>query len=119
MTRTDDLITEKLHWNSVIAIPGVKYMCLDCSNFYLEKSMGRYEYMGIQQDLSPDKIMSDYNLYNKVKNGFMYKEIIKEMYGLPLSGIIAKKFIKKHLAKFGYYEVKHTQGIFCHTFQPI
>jgi hypothetical protein len=34
-TRTADLTTSKLHWNSVLSTQNAKYMCLDIKNFYL------------------------------------------------------------------------------------
>ncbi len=34
-TRTADLTTSKLIWNSVLSTEGAKYMCLDIKNFYL------------------------------------------------------------------------------------
>jgi hypothetical protein len=32
------------------------------------------------------------------------------MYGLPQAGILANKLLKKHLAKYGYFEQSHTPG---------
>ena len=34
-TRTADITTSKLHWNSILSTPDAKYMCLDIKNFYL------------------------------------------------------------------------------------
>ncbi len=34
-TRTADITTSKLHWNSVLSTQKAKYMCLDLKNFYL------------------------------------------------------------------------------------
>ena len=34
-TRTADITTSKLHWNSVFSTPDAKYMCLGIKNFYL------------------------------------------------------------------------------------
>ena len=34
-TRTANLTTSKLMWNSVLSTEGAKYMCLDIKNFYL------------------------------------------------------------------------------------
>jgi hypothetical protein len=33
-TRTANMTTAKLHWNSVLSTPSAKYMCLDIGNFY-------------------------------------------------------------------------------------
>ncbi len=34
-TKTADLTTSKMMWNSVLSTEGAKYMCLDIKNFYL------------------------------------------------------------------------------------
>ena len=44
-TRTADLTTTKILWNSVISTPHAKYLCLDIKNFYLGTPMDRFEYM--------------------------------------------------------------------------
>ncbi len=43
-TRTADLTTSKLLWNSVLSTEGAKYMCLDIKNFYLTAALDYYEY---------------------------------------------------------------------------
>jgi hypothetical protein len=43
-TRTADMTTAKLHWNSVLSNPNAKYMCLDIGNFYLSATLDHYEY---------------------------------------------------------------------------
>jgi hypothetical protein len=35
-TRTADMVTSKILWNSVLSTPGAKYCCADVKNFYLE-----------------------------------------------------------------------------------
>ena len=40
-TRTADLTTTKIAWNSVLSTEGAKYACLDVGNFYLETPMER------------------------------------------------------------------------------
>ena len=44
-TRTANLTTSKLLWNSVLSTEGTKYMCLDIKNFYLTAALDYYEYM--------------------------------------------------------------------------
>ena len=44
-TRTADLTTSKVTWNSVISTPGPRYIFADVKNFYLETPLDRYEYM--------------------------------------------------------------------------
>jgi hypothetical protein len=47
-TRTADLTTSKLMWNSVLSTAGAKYMCLDIKNFYLTAPLDRFEYIRCQ-----------------------------------------------------------------------
>ena len=43
-TRTADLSTSKLLWNSVLSTEDVKYMCLDIKNFYLTAALNYFVY---------------------------------------------------------------------------
>ena len=69
--------------------------------------------------LIPDEVMQYYNLHAKIKNGFIYMEIRKGMYGLPQAGILANKLLKARLAPHGYFEQPHTPGLFTHTSRPV
>jgi hypothetical protein len=42
-TRTGDITTSKLMWNSILSMEGVKYMCLDLKKNYLSAPLNRYE----------------------------------------------------------------------------
>jgi hypothetical protein len=42
-TRTADLTTSKLLWNSMLSTEGAQYMCLDIKNFYLTAALDYYE----------------------------------------------------------------------------
>lgn len=44
-------------------------------------------------------------------SGYVYKEGI---YGLLQAGILPNQLLKKHLAKYGYYKVPHTPGLWKH-----
>ena len=66
-TRTADLTTSKIMWNSVISTPEAKYVCADVKNFYLMTSLDRLEYMRIRIDLIPQKLIDLYDLGDKVK----------------------------------------------------
>jgi hypothetical protein len=52
-TRTADLTTSKLIWNSVLSMEGAKYMCLDIKDFYLTAALNRYDYMKMPLTLFP------------------------------------------------------------------
>ena len=118
-TRTADLTTSKVMWNSVISTPGSRYICADVKNFYLETPLDRYEYMRMPIKLIPQEFIDLYDLTTKVKNGYVYIEIQKGMYGLPQAGILANKLLKTRLADHDYYKVPHTPGLFTHKTRPI
>jgi len=47
--------------------------------------------------LFPDHIVKQYNLGEKAKNGFVYLELRKAIYGLPQAGSLANKLLKEWL----------------------
>merc|ERR1712197_206627 len=55
-TRTADLTTAKLIWNSVVSTRGAKYACFDISNMYLHTPLALedYKYMQILINILPD-----------------------------------------------------------------
>ena len=118
-TRTADLTTSKVMWNSVISTPGARYVTTDVKNFYLGTPLDRPEYMKMKIELFPQEFIDEYDLLPKVKNGYVYIKIIWEMYGLPQAGILANKLLKERLLTEGYYEVKYTPGLFKHKLRPV
>jgi len=118
-TRTADLVTSKILWNSVLSTEGAKYMTMDISNFYLSAPLDRYEYMRFPFEIFPQHVVEQYDLKRKQKNGFVYVEIRKAIYGLPQAGALANKLLKERLAPHGYYEVPHTPGLWKHVSRPI
>ena len=118
-TCTADLTTSKIMWNSVVSTPGAKYACADAKNFYLCTPLDRYEYMRMPIDLIPPEFIEAYGLADKVKNGYVYMEIQRRMYGLPQSGRLANILLKERLEEHGYYELPHTPGLFTHKTRPI
>ena len=63
-TRTADLCTSKLLWNSVLSTPDAKYMCLDIKNYYLTAALDYFEYMRMPLELFPSWIRKQYDLDN-------------------------------------------------------
>jgi hypothetical protein len=117
-TRTADMVTSKILWNSVVSTPGAKYCCADVKNFYLETPMDRYEYMRIPIRTIPDAFIEAYKLQPKVYKGYIYMEIRKGMYGLPQAGILANQLLRKRLKPHGYFEVTNTPGLWKHETRP-
>ena len=118
-TRTADLSTTKILWNSVISTIGARYLCLDIKNFYLGTPMDRFEYMKMPIDVFPQATIDQYDLHTHALNGFVYLEIRKAIYGLPQAGILANQLLRKRLRPHGYYEVAHTPGLWKHVTRPV
>ena len=118
-TRTADLTTSKILWNSVLSTDGAEFMGIDIKNFFPAAPLDRYEYMKMPLKVFPQHTIEQYNLINKAKNGFVYLEIRRAIYGLPCSGALANKLLRERLDPAGYYEVPHTPGLWRHKTRPI
>jgi hypothetical protein len=118
-TRTTNLTTAKLVWNSVLSTEGARFMRIDIKNFYLGTLLDRFEYMKIPISTLPKYTMEQYNMHKNAKNGYVYFEIRKAIYGLQQAGILSSKQLRKFLKPAGYYKVAHTPGLWRHTTQPI
>ena len=104
-TRTADLITLKIVWNSVLSTEGARFMGIDIKHFYLGTPLDQFEYMKMPLHLLPEHTIEQYNMQEQAKNGFVYFEICKAIYGLPQAGILANKQLQKFLKPTGYYKV--------------
>ena len=81
-TPTADILTVKMLLNSVISTKGAKFMSIDIKNFYLNTPVARYEYMRLKIAELPQNFIDEYKLQDKkTKDGYMYLEIQKGMYG--------------------------------------
>ena len=118
-TRTADLTTAKVLWNSVVSTPGAKFMGVDIKSFYLTAPLPEPEYMKMPLSVFPQHVRDQYNLETHVKNGFVYLEIRRAIYGLPQAGILANKLLRERLEPEGYYEVTHTPGLWKHVSRPV
>jgi hypothetical protein len=118
-TRTADMTTAKLHWNSVLSTPKACYMCLNIGNFYLTATLDYYKYMKVPLSFPPPWIVTQYNLMNKVVSGYVYLQFRKAVWGLPQAGILTNKLLQKCLAPHGYYKCTNTPGLWKHTTCPI
>ena len=74
-TRTADLTTSKILWNSILSTKNAKCMCVDVKSFYLCTPMDRYKYMKIPLSIFPAHTRTQYALDSKAKGGFVYLEI--------------------------------------------
>ena len=94
-------------------------MCLDIKNFYLTAALDYNKYMKIPLVLFPEWIKKQYNLDTHARDGFVFLEIQRAVWGLPQAGILANKLLRKRLKLHGYYECTNTPGLWRHTTRPI
>ncbi len=118
-TRTADMVSSKILWNSVISTPDARFAGADIKNMYLETPLDRFTYMKMPIALLPMDIIEHYNLLENAIDGYVYMEICKGMYGLPQAGVLANKLLKIHLAQHGYFKQPHTAGLWKHHSQPV
>lgn len=90
-TPTADILTVKLLFNSIVSTKDAKFMGIDIKNFYLNTPMERYQYMRMKLSNFPQDLIDEYNLMEIERNGNVYVEIRKGMYGLPEAGILAQQ----------------------------
>jgi hypothetical protein len=79
-TKTANLTTAKLMFDSVISTPKACFMVGDLKDFYLGTKMEEYEYACIPLYLIPPLIISRYDLKAKIVDGHVYAECRKGMY---------------------------------------
>ena len=108
------MLTSKILWNSVISTKDARYAGFDSKNFQLGTPMKEYEYMRMPMKLFHKHIIQQYNLRKHAKNGYVYVEIRKVIYGLPQSGRLTNEQLPKFLEPEEYYEVTHTPGLWRH-----
>ena len=119
-TPTAGMLTVKLLLNSIISTKGAKFMTIDIKDFYLNTPMARPEYMRLKIDDMPDEVIKQYQLREKAtKDGYVYVQINKGMYGLPQAGIIAQQLLEKRLNATGYHQSTITPGFWTHDWRPI
>jgi hypothetical protein len=75
--------------------------------------------MRLPINIIPQEIIEAYNLMPLVHNGHVYIEIQRGMHGLPQAGIIANQLLTQRLIPQGYYQCRHTPGLWRHQWRPI
>jgi hypothetical protein len=119
-TPTVDIITVKLHLNSIISTKNARYCTIDLKGFYLNTPMDQPEYMRMKISNIPLNFVKAYNLIDlATNNGTIYIKIQRGMYGLPQAGILAQNLLEKHLNQHGYHQSKVTPGLWKHDWRPL
>jgi Reverse transcriptase (RNA-dependent DNA polymerase) len=122
-TKTADLATVKVHWNSVISTKGARYMTLDVKDFYLNTTM-KWEdrvYLRFPEKLVPESIKVRYKLRERglIEDGWVYMVVYKGMYGLKQAGRLANEQLTEFLAEHGYEPCAITPGLWKHKTRAI
>jgi hypothetical protein len=118
-TKTANLTTAKLLFNSVLSTPGAKFMSIDIKDFYLNTPLPEAEYLRIRVRDIPPAMFAHLNLEHLVHGEYVYAKVLLTMYGLPQAGRISNDALLPHLAQHGYHQSEHTHGLFTHETRPI
>jgi hypothetical protein len=111
-TPTVDMVTVKLHLNSVISTKGACYCTIDLKDFYLMTPMTHPEYMRMKIKDLPKEFVTMYNLANKAtSDGYVCIKIQKGMCGLLQAGILAQELLEQRLNKHNYHQTPITLGL--------
>ena len=112
------LLGSKLLFNSKIpdARRGARFKSCDLKYFFLETPMSSAKYMRIHSKyLAPD-IRYQYNIEDLIAAyGYGYIKIIKGMYGLNQSDIIAYNQLIYQMDTHDYYPLPFTAGLWAHN----
>ena len=118
-TPTASLELAKLVFNSDLSLPGNKFTIFDICNLYLKIPLDHPEYVGVRLSDIPDKFAQEYNLLAYARDGWVYFEIRRGVYGLPQFGMLSNKLLEQRLNKAGYYQCPTTPGLWRHKWRPI
>ena len=100
-TKTSDVVTSKLLFNSVISTDGDRFMTTDIKDFFLNNILLRKECAKIPMAIIPPIIIQLYNLEAKAIGGHVHIEISIGMYGLPQASRVANDALLPRLAAAG------------------
>jgi hypothetical protein len=118
-TSTADITTFKILINSTLSTKDAEMMMMDIKNYYLGKTLPKYEYMRLPLSIIPDEIITKYNLRAISVGGWVYLEIRKGMYGLKQAGLLANQPLQQILAPYGYCPARDTPGLWLHKTRSI
>jgi hypothetical protein len=94
-TPTVNMITVKLHLNSVISTKNACYCTINLVDFYLNTPMDQSEYMHMKIRDLPLDFTKAYNLNDlATDNGTIYVKIQKGMYSPMQAGILAQNLLE-------------------------
>ena len=75
---------------------GAKFCSVDIKNFYLCTPLKRYEYVRMHLSNFPQDVITQSGLIKLAnKDGMVFVEIRKGMYGLPQAGLLAQELLEQ------------------------
>ena len=66
-----------------------------------------------------ESVVEHHKLKDTAKDGWVYVEVSKGMYGLPKAGILAQKLLEQRLNAAGYHQSQYTPGLWTHEWRPV
>ncbi len=115
-----EMMTVKMHPNSMISTKVAQYCTFDIKDFYLNTPMEQPEYMQMKLSNLPQEFVDLYDLTKIAEdNGYVYIKVQKGMYGLPQAGILAHRLVEQWLNEQGYQQSQVTPGLWKHSLRPI
>jgi hypothetical protein len=118
-TKTGSLELVKLQLNDVLSTPQARMACFDIKDFYLGTPLDRPEFVRIKLADIPQEFIDEYALTTYAKDGWVYFECTKGVYGLKQSGKLANDLLTERLAAHGYYQCLTTPGLWRHNWRPV
>ena len=94
-TSTVEMLVAKILFNSVVSIPGARFVTMDISNLYLMTPLTRPEFIRIDLQYIPEEMTNEYKLKDiATTNRFIYIRADKGMYGLHQVSLLTNVLIK-------------------------
>ena len=92
----------------------------DNKNFYLMTPLKLWGYVKLGLSDIPTEVIDEYQLQNKVtRDGHVYIENRRGMYGLTQAGLLAQEILEDRLVAHGYHQNQLISGLWKHDTRPI
>lgn len=107
------MLDTKIHLNSVISDvkKGTRYYVADIENYYFNNDLLHFQYMCIHSKYFTHEFRQEYDIDELTnRDGYVYYEIRKGMYGLKEVGCVAFQNLVENLS-FGYEPMQCTPGL--------
>ncbi len=108
---TANLENIKILLNAMIS-DNIQISTIDLEDFYLGTPLPHPEYIRIPVRFIPPKVIAFYKLEPFIHNGALYCSVLKTHYGLPQAGALSQQRLFRHLRRFGYTQLAHSQSLF-------